>query len=106
MFMHRKNEDPGEPSRVPGIHPLSIRARSADMFTISRLARRGRMVSYLEIILLALILPWQGGCAPTVKVEAPEAPITINLNVKIEHEIRIKLDQELDELFSEESDIF
>ena len=26
-------------------------------------------------------------CTPTVKVEAPDEPITINLNVKIEHEI-------------------
>jgi hypothetical protein len=45
-------------------------------------------------------------CAPTVQVKAPEEPITINLNVKIEHEIRVKVDKDLDSLFSEDSDLF
>ncbi|GJL83637.1 MAG: YnbE family lipoprotein [marine bacterium B5-7] len=46
------------------------------------------------------------GCTPTVRVESPSEPITINLNVKIEHEIRVKIDKELDELFSEDSGLF
>jgi hypothetical protein len=41
-----------------------------------------------------------------VQIEAPREPITINLNVKIEHEIRVKVDKDLEQLFSEESDIF
>ena len=45
-------------------------------------------------------------CTPTVKVAAPTEPITINLNVKIEHEIRIKVDKELDKLFETQEDIF
>ena len=45
-------------------------------------------------------------CTPTIQVAAPSEPITINLNVKIEHEIRIKVDKELDELFESESDLF
>lgn len=45
-------------------------------------------------------------CNPTVRVEAPSEPIEINLNVRIEQEIRIKIDRELDELFEEEDDIF
>jgi hypothetical protein len=45
-------------------------------------------------------------CTPTIKVEAPSQPITINLNVKIEHEIRIKVDKELDQLFKSEDDLF
>jgi len=45
-------------------------------------------------------------CTPTVQIKAPEEPITINLNVKIEHEIRIKVDKELDDLFDENSDLF
>ena len=45
-------------------------------------------------------------CAPTVKVEAPDKPITINLNVKIEHEIRVKVDKELDDVFSADSGLF
>lgn len=45
-------------------------------------------------------------CTPTVRVEPPSEPITINLNVKIDHEIRVKVDRELDGLFSENSDLF
>jgi hypothetical protein len=45
-------------------------------------------------------------CTPTVQVKAPEEPITINLNVKIEHEIRVKVDKELDSLFAEDSELF
>ncbi|WP_299789382.1 YnbE family lipoprotein [uncultured Shewanella sp.] len=39
-------------------------------------------------------------CTPTVKIEPPDKPIVINLNVKIEHEIKIKVDKELDELLT------
>lgn len=45
-------------------------------------------------------------CTPTVQMNAPKEPITINLNVKIEHEIRVKVDKELDELFAEDSKLF
>ncbi|TNF87528.1 MAG: YnbE family lipoprotein [Gammaproteobacteria bacterium] len=45
------------------------------------------------------------GCTPTVKV-ATDEPITINLNVNIKHEILVKVDKELDDLFSEDSDLF
>ena len=45
-------------------------------------------------------------CQPTVKVEGPKEPITINLNVKIEHEVRVKVDKELDTLFEKDSELF
>jgi len=57
---------------------------------------------FLVIALFSLL----GGCNPTVKVEAPDKPIEINLNVRIEHEIRLQVDQELEGLFDEESDVF
>ncbi len=44
-------------------------------------------------------------CTPTVRVEPPSEPITINLNVKIDHEIRVKVDRERESLFSEDSDL-
>ncbi|SHF99642.1 YnbE-like lipoprotein [Microbulbifer donghaiensis] len=46
------------------------------------------------------------GCTPTVAVQAPSEPITVNLNVKIEHEIRVKVDRELDDLFDDKEGIF
>ena len=45
-------------------------------------------------------------CTPTVAVQAPSEPITVNLNVKIEHEIRVKVDKELDDLFEDKEGIF
>ena len=56
---------------------------------------------------VCLVLAWLGAaCTPKVQIEAPREPITINLNVKIEHEIRVKVDKDLEQLFAEESDIF
>ena len=53
-----------------------------------------------------VIVCWVTACTPRVEVAVPDKPITINLNVKIQHEVRIKVEKELDDLFSEESDIF
>ncbi len=40
-------------------------------------------------------------CTPTVQMAAPKEPITVNLNVKIQHEIYVKVDKDVDELFSD-----
>ena len=45
-------------------------------------------------------------CTPTVQVAMPNEPITINLNVRIEHEIRVKVERELDDMFSDDSGLF
>ena len=52
-------------------------------------------------LLLAL-----SACTPTIQVAVPNEPITINLNVRIEHEIRVKVDKELDEIFTLDSGLF
>lgn len=56
--------------------------------------------------LLIFLTSALAGCNPTVKIEAPDKPIVINLNIKIEHEIRLQVDKELEGLFEEESDVF
>jgi len=55
---------------------------------------------------MIVLLAFLAGCNPTVKVEAPDKPIEINLNVKIEHNIRLQVDEDLEGLFSEESGVF
>ena len=45
-------------------------------------------------------------CTPKVQVEAPKEPITINMNIKIEHEIRVKVDKDLDQLLDKDSELF
>mgnify|MGYP001814666308 FL=1 len=57
------------------------------------------------VMLLATALLLTAGFTPTVKV-ATDEPITINLNVNIKHEILVKVDRELDDLFSEDSELF
>ena len=61
------------------------------------------MKSIFLLIVLSCIL---AGCNTTVKIEAPDKPIEINLNVKIEHEIRLQVDKELECLFGDDSDVF
>ena len=55
---------------------------------------------------LLMSLVWLTACTPRVEVVVPDKPITVNLNVKVDHEIRIKVDRELEQLFSEKEDLF
>ncbi|MCL4126699.1 UNVERIFIED_CONTAM: hypothetical protein GTU68_013691 [Idotea baltica] len=45
-------------------------------------------------------------CTPKVEVIAPSKPIEINMNIKIDHEVRVKVDKELDNIISEDSELF
>ena len=56
--------------------------------------------------LLAAFGALLAGCTPTVQVQAPKEPIEINLNVKIEHHIRVQVDEELEDLFDDDSELF
>jgi hypothetical protein len=60
----------------------------------------------MRILVCTWLLILTSACTPTVQVNAPKEPITINMNVKIEHEIRVKVDKELDQLFTEDSNLF
>lgn len=46
-----------------------------------------------------------GGCA-TVQLQAPKEPITINLNVKIDQEVRYRLDKDLEDAIAANPDLF
>lgn len=46
------------------------------------------------------------GCIPRIEVAAPKEPITINMNVKIEHEIHIKVDKDVEALLKNQSGLF
>jgi len=56
------------------------------------------------VVLMAGFLA--AGCSPTVKVEAPDKPIVINLNVKIEQEVRVKVDKDVDNLIKSDPNVF
>ena len=57
-----------------------------------------RTSALLAIAALALV----GACETTVKIEPPAEPIVINLNIKIEQEVRVRIDRAVDELLKEE----
>lgn len=59
-----------------------------------------------ETLFLGSVALTMIACTPRVEVAAPEKPITINLNVKIDHEIRLKVDKDLDEVLSKDSGLF
>ena len=60
----------------------------------------------LVSILIGLSIIMLISCTPRVEVATPEKPITINLNVKIDHEIRVKVEKDLDNVFTDQSGLF
>jgi hypothetical protein len=42
---------------------------------------------------LAVVAATLAACQPRVAVEAPKEPITINLNIKLDAEVRVKLEE-------------
>lgn len=47
-----------------------------------------------------------GACTPTVKVEAPDKPIEINLNIRIEQEVRVKVERDLEKAIADDPALF
>ena len=47
-----------------------------------------------------------GACQPRVALEAPKDPIVINLNVKIEQEVKVKVEKDVEDLFDDNEDLF
>ena len=60
-------------------------------------------VSTLAAVLGVSLL---SGCVPRIEVATPKDPITINMNVKIEHEIHIKVDKDVENLLKTQSGLF
>lgn len=45
-------------------------------------------------------------CQPKIQIVAPDKPIEINLNVKIDQEVRVRLDKDVEDLISNNPDLF
>lgn len=74
---------------------------------ISSFARRalsGGTAGRLPLILL--LMGALGACAPTVKLEAPDKPIEINLNVKIQQEVRVSIARDVSEALAKDPSLF
>lgn len=64
-------------------------------------AKDGIVLSGMAFLLVTL-----GGCNPTVTLEAPDKPVRIDLNIKIDQEVRIKLEKDVDKLVKSKPDLF
>ena len=58
-----------------------------------RLAHRGPRAGARALPALVLLLAL-AGCRHTVQVEAPKDPITINLNIKLDADVRLRVQEE------------
>ena len=59
--------------------------------------------SSLTTLVLVVLL---NACTPTVKVEAPDKPIVINMNMKIDHKVKVKVKNDLKKAKKDNPDIF
>lgn len=68
-----------------------------DRNTILALSRQTALCGMIGVL---------SACSPTIKLEVPDKPIVINLNVKIEQEIRVKLEKGVEEAMLKNPKIF
>ncbi len=68
--------------------------------------RTGKRAGRQATLLCAAALFAAAACTPTVKVEAPQEPITINLNIKLDADVRVRLEEQAREDIRENEDIF
>lgn len=57
-------------------------------------------------IAISVLVSGIAACTPTVQVAAPKEPITINLNIKLDAEVRVKLEETAREDITKNPDIF
>lgn len=57
-------------------------------------------------VLLVGVLAMLAACTPRVEVAPPDKPIEINLNVKIDHEVFVKMDKDVDQLVANNDELF
>lgn len=63
------------------------------------------MKKWIAGAVLPLMIIELNGCL-RVEVATPDKPIDINMNVKIEHEINVKIDRQVEDLLKNNSAIF
>jgi hypothetical protein len=62
---------------------------------------RKHLLPCLAVLALSL-----GACSPTVRLEAPDKPIEINMTVNIKHEILVKVEKDVQQLFDSNKGLF
>ena len=60
----------------------------------------------MKYTLAALMTGLLMACSPTVEVKAPEKPIEINLNVNIEHHVKVEIEQDVKQAIKKNPNLF
>ncbi len=81
-----------------------LRAMETEMMPLNRMYMTKRTSCRALLVAPACVALF--ACEPTVKVEAPKEPITINLNIKIDAEVRVKLEESAKEDIETNPDVF
>lgn len=72
----------------------------------ARMTRQGRCLAQAGAAFAAGLAGTGLVACATIKVQAPDKPIEINLNVKIQQEVRVTLDKAAADLISKNPDLF
>jgi hypothetical protein len=89
----------GSASLGQAVFLVSNRAQEAQQVT-----NRQTLPTSVATLVVATIL--LGACQPTVRVEPPQEPITINLNIKLDADVRVRLEEQAEEDIEANPDIF
>lgn len=57
-------------------------------------------------LILPTLLVTAAACSPTVKVEAPDKPIEINMNINIEHHVKVEIEKDVQAAIKKNKDLF
>lgn len=59
-----------------------------------------------RISLVLLTTMMVAACTPTVQLQAPEKPIEINMNVNIEHHVKVEIEKDVQQAIAKNKEIF
>ncbi|MGZ9097066.1 MAG: YnbE family lipoprotein [Micavibrio sp.] len=58
----------------------------------------------ISTLFIAVLLT--AACTPTVKLEAPDKPIEINMNINIQQHVKVEIDKDVKQAIANNKDIF
>lgn len=62
------------------------------------------MMKNLTLGLMAVLVT--AACTPTVQLQAPDKPIEINMNVNIEHHVKVEIERDVQTAIKNNKEIF
>ena len=86
---------------VSTMEALPILDKKVSVFSRTLFCSRGRTRAALFSVAILAV-----ACQPTIRVEVPREPITINLNIKLDAVVRVKIEEQADKDIDDNPNIF